>query len=83
MKFQCKRIDRPDRTLWLRLKYPESRYDVREEYLIYDINSFIADVGGFLGLLLGYSILGLLESLTKAVEQFVPRVMEKQRKIVA
>ncbi len=79
----CKKKGRPGRTLWLHLKYPESRYDVREEYLIYDINSFIADVGGFLGLLLGYSILGLLESLTEAIEQFVPRAIEKGKKVAA
>ncbi len=40
---------------------------LNEEYTIYDRNSFIADVGGFLGLLLGYSIFSLAQSLSKCV----------------
>ena len=31
-------------------------FDSRSQYYDYDFNSFIADVGGFLGLLLGHSI---------------------------
>ena len=31
------------------------------QYKIYDTNGFIADVGGYLGLLLGQSIYGLYE----------------------
>ena len=31
----------------------------REEYVVYDSDSFIADVGGFFGLLLGQSMLGI------------------------
>ena len=31
------------------------------QYIIYDTNGFIADVGGYLGLLLGQSIYGLYE----------------------
>ena len=31
-------------------------YKVHEEYYVYDGGDFIADIGGFLGLLLGYSI---------------------------
>ena len=34
------------------------------QYIIYDINAFIADVGGYLGLLLGQSIYGLYEIIT-------------------
>ena len=44
--------------------------DIRKQYVIYDNNSFIADVGGFMGLLLGSSMLGLyneLESLLRKV----------------
>ena len=46
--------------------------DIRKQYVIYDNNSFIADVGGFMGLLLGFSLLsiydeveGLLKKLKK------------------
>ena len=37
------------------------------QYLVYDWNSFIADVGGYLGLMLGQSIYGIYEILTKCV----------------
>ena len=35
------------------------------QYVIYDIDNFIADVGGYLGLLLGQSIYGIYEIFTK------------------
>ena len=34
------------------------------QYIIYDMNGFIADVGGYLGLLLGQSIYGLYDIIT-------------------
>ena len=40
---------------------PSSTYDIREEYVIYSFDSFIADVGGFLGLLLGHSVLSMFQ----------------------
>ena len=43
--------------------------DVQEEYKIYPLESFVADVGGYLGLLLGASILSLIESLTDTIEK--------------
>ena len=51
--------------LHLRLGYMNGRYEVRKQYPLYDINSFIADVGGYLGLLLGGSILGLCSGVEK------------------
>ena len=35
------------------------------QYIIYDINALTADVGGYLGLLLGQSIYGLYEIITQ------------------
>ena len=35
------------------------------QYIIYDINAFTADVGGYLGLLLGQSIYGLYAIMTR------------------
>ncbi len=32
---------------------------IRKEYMIYGFDSLIADVGGYLGLLLGHSLLSL------------------------
>ena len=37
------------------------RYEDKEQYIIYDYNSMIADVGGYMGLLLGYSLLSVYE----------------------
>ena len=45
--------------LWLYISMRETSYVQEEQYFIYDINSFIADVGGYMGLLLGSSILSL------------------------
>ena len=42
-----------------------------EEYFLYDWTSFLADMGGEMGLFLGASILSILESL---VEFFVKKV---------
>jgi hypothetical protein len=39
------------------------RYIEKKQYLIYDNNSMIADIGGYLGLLLGYSILSLYNKM--------------------
>jgi hypothetical protein len=39
------------------------RYIEKKQYLIYDNNSLIADIGGYLGLLLGYSILSLYNAM--------------------
>jgi hypothetical protein len=35
------------------LHYASGNYDVTQQYLIYDHDSLFADVGGYLGLLLG------------------------------
>ena len=34
------------------------------QYMVYDWNDLVADIGGYLGLLLGQSIYGILELLT-------------------
>ena len=44
---------------------------VQEEYQIYQFESFVADVGGYLGLLLGASILSLVESSTNIIARFL------------
>ena len=49
--------------LWLYISMRETSYVHEEQYFIYDINSFIADVGGYMGLLLGSSILSLFDEV--------------------
>ena len=58
------------RSLHLYLYYVNALYDEKEEYVIYDTNSFIADVGGYMGLLLGFS----LQSMAEMVESWVNKL---------
>ena len=53
----------PSYTMELKWQYMNTDFVIRHEYLTYDNNSFIADVGGYLGLLLGYSVLSIYELL--------------------
>ena len=41
-----------------------------EQYVIYDANSFIAEVGGYMGLLLGCSILSLYNEMEAILVKF-------------
>ena len=40
----------------------ESSYHLEEQYPLYDVASFLADIGGYMGLLLGSSLLGIYMS---------------------
>ena len=51
--------------LQIRLLIPIGEHDVIEEYFLYDFDSFIPDVGGYLGLLLGYSLLSMYHTFTQ------------------
>ncbi len=53
------------RSLEINLYFASGRHLVREEYYRYGFNSFIADVGGYLGLLLGHSILSIFSKATE------------------
>ncbi len=33
--------------------FKSGSHDLKEQYIIYDVNSMFADIGGYLGLLLG------------------------------
>ena len=41
-------------------------FEKKEHYFIYDTNSLIADIGGYLGLLLGFSILSIFKSFVES-----------------
>ena len=49
-----------DKRLRLRFMFPSAYYQVKEEYAVYNFDSFIADVGGYMGLLLGQSIFSIV-----------------------
>ena len=46
-------------TLTMIFLFKDGTYQFQEEYVVYDFNDFIADVGGYLGLLLGHSVLSI------------------------
>ena len=49
--------------LGISISMRDSAFWEEEEYLIYDFDSFIADVGGYMGLLLGSSFLSLFDEI--------------------
>ena len=51
--------DSTDPIMHLNFQYRDGKYNLNEEYLVYDYYNFIADIGGYLGLLLGHSILSV------------------------
>ena len=61
----------------LEWEYMNSDYIVRQEYLTYDMNSLIADIGGYMGLLLGQSILGLYHIAAASVARRRSRRFKK------
>ena len=65
----------PSYTMELEWQYMNTDFIARKEYLTYDRNSFIADVGGYLGLLLAYSILTIYELLGKCGSKIFDAVL--------
>ena len=55
-------------------------FEEREQYLIYDWDSFIADVGGFLGLLLGWSMYSLYQDMVDIVERVKKKILYRYSK---
>ena len=56
--------------LTLYINMHESAYIEEEEYFIYDFDTFIADVGGYMGLLLGSSIISLMDEVESLLLRF-------------
>ena len=59
-----------DSYLRLEVIITERSYEEREQYVIYDTNSFIADVGGYMGLLLGCSLMSLYNDVEALIKKF-------------
>ena len=59
--------------LHLEFRILDNSYKVEEQYLLYQMDSFIADVGGYMGLLLGVSLL----SLYKATDLCMRKILRK------
>ena len=64
------KLDKGNNTLSLTFYIKDSSYTEEEQYIIYDFNSFIADVGGYMGLLLGSSFLSLYDELESCLITF-------------
>ena len=45
----------------------DGSYEEKEQYLLYGLDSFIADIGGYLGLLLGWSLFSLYNEVVDLV----------------
>ena len=48
-------------TIWLKFGYRDALYNLNEEYLVYDWDLFTADIGGYLGLILGFSLFSVYQ----------------------
>ena len=57
--------------LHLQFRMVDSSYKEEEQYILYEVDSFFADVGGYMGLLLGSSLL----SLYMAMESFMKKLL--------
>ena len=64
--------------------YNSGEYELGEEYYIYNWGSFVADIGGYLGLLLGSSILSMYHMTTplliKQKNWLVKKMAERNKK---
>ena len=49
--------------------FGKDKFPVTEQYYIYDYTNFVADFGGFLGLLLGYSLLGFYDTVMNLIKK--------------
>ena len=57
--------------------FPSTMYDELKQYLIYDETHFIADFGGYLGLLLGSSLLSLYDKVKRWLKALHKLISEK------
>ena len=54
---------KPPHNIKLDFEIMEGSYQEMEQYILYDFDSFIADAGGFMGLLLGFSFLSIYNEI--------------------
>ncbi|XP_059095891.1 uncharacterized protein LOC131890544 [Tigriopus californicus] len=57
----------------------QAMVEVHEEKYFYDTNSFVGDVGGFLGLLLGLSVMDLVDSTLSLVYKMTSKVKTRAK----
>ena len=59
--------------------FPTIEMTVKEEAELYPLNSFVAEVGGALGLFFGFSFIGLWESLQSMINFLIALKENKQK----
>ena len=76
-KFEYHKIDstqvaarKPPHDTYLDFRIMDASYQEMEQYILYDFDSFIADVGGFMGLLLGFSALSIYNAVETLLDRF-------------
>ena len=74
-----KKLNRPKLTdkIEISIFFGRDEFTVREQYLIYDYANFVADFGGYLGLLLGYSVLGFYDTLADLIKTIVQKFKKR------
>ena len=65
----CEKSQKDELVLQLRIN--DRSYEERKQYYIYETDSFIADVGGYMGLLLGCSIWSLINEIEAFVKKLI------------
>jgi hypothetical protein len=56
----------------LQFFFASGKLILKEQYVIYNYNSMIADIGGYLGLLMGYSLLSVYEMAVDWFDKICP-----------
>ena len=51
-------------------------FEEREQYLVYDSDSLLADIGGFMGLLLGSSMYGIYQDSVGIVGRMKNNILQ-------
>ena len=68
-----------DKNAWVfEIFFGKDRFPIREQYYTYDFQNLLADFGGYLGLLLGYSLLGFYDMLAVLIERIFDKCSRDQ-----
>ena len=62
------------------LYFAKDKFPVKEQYYIYDGANFIADFGGYLGLLLGYSLLAFYDTLVELIKTIYEKCNKRRQR---
>ncbi len=64
-----------EKSLTLHIFFESGGYEAKEQYYVYDMNNLIADIGGYLGLLLGHSVFSLFCIMREAGAKFKTKML--------